>query len=800
VSKRHKDETVYAYRDETGALLYEIVRKKGSEAVRRPDPKNPGKFIWNLGETRRVLYRLHEIHAVHVSETVFFAPDEKQADVLRQNGLMATTNAFGAGHWDDGYGRQLAARPIVIIVTRDPEARDHAERVAVSITDRAQSVRLLQLADGVEAFFKARNTVGDLLNRIVTLSPYVPSSSGPIRVGVYESTSAGVFWYKPTKDGPVRTALTNFNALITHEIEIHDGSGECVRQFEVTATLKGRQVQFSLAAADFGGMNWVPQHLGAEAVIYPANSSEKHTRTAIQLLSAPVRKKRRYTHLGWAEIGGKWLYLHAGGAIGAAACDVNGPEGPTGPHVDDTKDLGGSEILLPESLRRYVLPNPPNGERLKAAIRASLRVLDIAPRRITVPILAAVYRSVLGQGDFALYLVGPIEVRKTELASRGQQHFGPDMDSRHLPGSWTSTANALEMCAFHAKDALITFDDFCPRGTQGDIERLNLLADRIFRGQGNNSGRQRLKADLTLAATKYPRGLVLSTGETVPTGQSLRGRLLIVDVGPDDVNLQQLTLCQQDGQDGLYAETLAAYIHWLAPQYDQARKSLQPAIQLRRPQFKAAGQHSRAPENLAHLAHGFDQFLIFAQSVDAITPARKEELWAEACKALKEADLRQMEYQTTSDPVQMYIDALRAALRSGQAHLVCDDMSHADDPEMWGWAGDFRDNLEPQGEFIGWLDHDDVYLQPENAFKIAKQMAREFGEPLMITQQTLQKRLRQKGMLKSRDHGRDRNVIRKTLNGVTRQTVLHLDSALFRDEAQQAQAAQNSQEEAAHGA
>src|SRR5262249_16765551 len=151
-------------------------------------------------------------------------------------------------------------------------------------------------------------------------------------------------------------------------------------------------------------------------------------------------------------------------------------------------------------------------------IRASLRLLDLAPRRITVPLIGAVYRSIHGAGDFGLFIVGPTGVRKTELASRGQQLFGAVMDSRNLPRSWSRTANAFEAYACLCKDAVFTIDDFWARGTSNDIERLNSQADRLFRGQGNNAGRQRMKADLNLAATKYPRGLLLSTGESVPTG------------------------------------------------------------------------------------------------------------------------------------------------------------------------------------------------------------------------------------------------------------------------------------------
>src|SRR5262249_57001791 len=106
------------------------------------------------------------------------------------------------------------------------------------------------------------------------------------------------------------------------------------------------------------------------------------------------------------------------------------------------------------------------------------------------------------------------------------------MDARPLPASWSSTGNALEGLAFTAKDALLVVDDFCPTGSTGDVQRYHKEADRLFRGQGNRAGRQRMRADTTLRPDKPPRGLALSTGEDVPRGQSLRARLLVLDVSP----------------------------------------------------------------------------------------------------------------------------------------------------------------------------------------------------------------------------------------------------------------------------
>jgi hypothetical protein len=58
----------YPYVDEHGELLFEVVRKTGKKfGQRRPD--GSGGWIWKLGATRRVLYRLPRVLASGVMST-----------------------------------------------------------------------------------------------------------------------------------------------------------------------------------------------------------------------------------------------------------------------------------------------------------------------------------------------------------------------------------------------------------------------------------------------------------------------------------------------------------------------------------------------------------------------------------------------------------------------------------------------------------------------------------------------------------------------------------------------------------
>ena len=67
-----------------------------------------------------------------------------------------------------------------------------------------------------------------------------------------------------------------------------------------------------------------------------------------------------------------------------------------------------------------------------------------------------------------------------------------------------------------------------------------------------------MSADSSQRPERAPRGLILSTGEDVPNGQSLRARLVITEFPKEQMNWPKLTDAQADAAKGLYAEAMAA--------------------------------------------------------------------------------------------------------------------------------------------------------------------------------------------------------------------------------------------------
>jgi hypothetical protein len=87
-----------------------------------------------------------------------------------------------------------------------------------------------------------------------------------------------------------------------------------------------------------------------------------------------------FDHTGWHLHGDQNVYLDAGGAIGSS-----------GPVADLVARLDGD-------LDRFALPDPPDGDALREAVRASLSLLDVASEEVSMALLAMVYRAPLVAG------------------------------------------------------------------------------------------------------------------------------------------------------------------------------------------------------------------------------------------------------------------------------------------------------------------------------------------------------------------------------------------------------------------
>jgi len=142
--ERARISATYDYFDETGVLLYQVVRLE-PKSFRQRQPRPEGGWRWDMQGVRRVLYRLPELLAAPVERTVLVVEGEKDADALARMGRVATTNVSGAGKWRPEYGEALRGRKVCILPDNDEPGHKHAEQVRDALVGVAGSVEIRPL-------------------------------------------------------------------------------------------------------------------------------------------------------------------------------------------------------------------------------------------------------------------------------------------------------------------------------------------------------------------------------------------------------------------------------------------------------------------------------------------------------------------------------------------------------------------------------------------------------------------------------------------------------------------------------
>lgn len=534
--------------------------------------------------------------------------------------------------------------------------------------------------------------------------------------------------------------------------------------------------------------NWSNKYWGTTTFIYPGAAKKENLRAAIDLyskLNGDIPKRVIYKFTGWKKIDDQWHYLTNSGAITAAGL------------VDTVEtDLGIGHVKF------YSLPAPLSEEQLKQAAVEVLALLDICPTKphIGAALLAAVARAPLGEChpiDFAIWLHGLTGSRKSELAALALAFFGK-FNSRRFPATWADSITDLEIKGHQTKDSIFSIDDYKPSVSKAEAEKLGKKAEDFVRGTGNQGARGRRTPTLGAIPAPFNRSLTIITGEDLPKGQSLLGRLLVIEIGRADVDNKQLTRLQLAADTGLFSGLMSSYIQWLAPRLDQLKQGFPAIVKQSRDktiQEGFASSHPRAPEIFANLVAGFDLFLDFLSDFELLSIDECNALLSSMEANLKQILFEQNTYQVEQDEVQRFLELLKAAFSSGNCHIAerfkkAPPKSH---PYFWGWrsAGKDLNNEEvfkPMGDCVGYLSEEtssspcEVWLAQENAFKIAAQFARNQGDSLLISAPSLWRRMVERGLvLKTETEtktGKTRSAVKQKVDG-TYHRVMILSADLF---------------------
>lgn len=551
----------------------------------------------------------------------------------------------------------------------------------------------------------------------------INACGGLSKVEFEERHSTGETIYVPTEK-----PICDFVVWPTQEILRDDGTAS-IRYIELEGILPdlSRLPKITMTMEDFGGMKWPGLMWGMKAAIQPFR--EKELRYCLQKMSqSGIPESSVYTFLGWKKIDNEWIYLHAGGAIGA----------------DNVR------IDLPEKLQNYRLPG--KVQDLNLAIKTSLKLLDIGPAKIMYPLVAMAFLSPLMESfrkagiepAVLLYIWGISGSKKSTIIALVLCLFGR-FDNKTLPASFRDTAMGIELMAFIAKDTLLPVDDLYPTQDPKEQQKLNGVLEYIMRNQGDRRGRSRLvpgKSDYALQSGHPPRGLVVASGEIQPLSGSSLARAYTCNITSDDLDNEKLKAAQD--QRDLLSQAMVGYLKWLAPQIDELSNTLSGRFdELRgkaREDAKVQGRHGRLNEAVADLYIGLEMFFKFAVESGAITQEDADAHLKIGWETLNQGADSQTEMAQRNDVSQIFIQAILALKAQHRVHFASMDGT----PPIWD-----QGIVPIKRELIGWgPDKDGIYyFLMDPAIKAVNELLRGQGENKFVRKDMVLVELEQKELL-----------------------------------------------------
>lgn len=723
---------IYHYVDKDGKPTFDVVRiwkpangdKKAKKTFRQcrrvyADREFPIYAATNdLPEEKRdVLYRLPQVlEAIKQGREILLVEGEKDVETLVDRGYDATTHAGGAKSatapaWHPLHSEYLRGAEVLIIPDCDDIGKEHALYVAGALKGIARRVRVADLTS-VWPEAPVKGDVSDMLGalgdekwktameRLIKETPDF-DATGKMSVAdlaaLYRTHVDGYEIFnnclcQSTGDGPKR--LANFSIIPYMQIVRDDGddltSEYLVDGFDRSGKpyprcrLKGSEYQDQQ-------MRWLQDKWGFGATVLPGNTVRSKVYYAMnEAAHYGAQRMTEYTHTGWRKLGGKWVYLYEGGAIGAE----------------------GVSVRLPRGLERYTLGG---GADIKAREGAQVTwdMRHIMPKRVYIPLMGMIFlspqREFLYNGgatpDVGLYLRGGTGAGKTVVTSLALSHFGDFRYNLPLPGSFHDTPKSQVAKGYYLKDMPFLIDDYHP-SDEKDRRSMNTMAQLMLRAI-SGMGRSTLSSDQELKAVKTPRCLAIMTGEDLPdVGPSGVARMYVVNLRPasddgrfpgDVPKTEALTKMQEKARKGYLVASMRGYIKWLARQADTLPDLLEEDYnRLRMHAMRNnPGQHDRMPGALAHIMLGYSSMLRYLRDADVITTEQMASEIQDAWRVLLDTGREQAAEMAEDKPTARFITIMSSLIGSGQLKMLDKNKEPRDGQRVGGYKNNDYYYLDP---------------------------------------------------------------------------------------------------------
>ena len=525
---------------------------------------------------------------------------------------------------------------------------------------------------------------------------------------------------RTNRQGSNERKLCNFVPWLVREVTMDDGVETTTRIALTGVHESGRSLpEVEIPTEDLSSFNWLNRYWGIDCIIEPGTMVKDIIRYAIQTTAHNATRSTVYTVTGWREMEDGWQFLMPG---------------------DDALT-----VSLPGKMQGYTMEH----NWAPVDIATSLALLDskVAPPEFLFPMLAFAFLTPLNhflklaghEPKFVLFLVGKTGSRKSTLAALFLSFFGR-FTGTELPLSFRDTGNSILYHAFSLKDVLTCIDDFHPTGRQEE-NKLTASAQSVMRAYGDRTGRGRLRADSSPMEARPPQGNAIITGEFPPDiGESGTARYFSLEMHDGDVNLDDLTMFQEEASKGALQRCMFSFVEWLKECCLCTKERETKFIAALKKQFEARRSvfqkecpdcHGRVPESAAWLEIGMELYLNFTAARLELQKSDLDGYRNQLHEILVRLCKQQAKNVRLDRPTHKFIRKLYALLESGQCCLL---NRYTTD-----------DYIPPN--CIGYEDDMFIYLHSEPAHRLVRKFCEEQGESFSISNKELLKQMAEEGLL-----------------------------------------------------
>lgn len=536
--------------------------------------------------------------------------------------------------------------------------------------------------------------------------------------------------------------------------EMTDRSRPVVTYYDLRVSREdaGPVVVDTVSADDFDKLTWLERQELAEipqVLAATGQTARGDIVTSIRLGSDRFPTIPAYSRLGWHCREGRWLYVHGGGAW--------------------TKDGPLDVPVYGDGLGIFTMAPPPEDETAgRRAFEALWQLFGMTPDKFAAVEIGAVFRSAMGRPSGSCTYVAVNRSGKSGHMAFLTQCWAPSVRWNTLPfnaGKAFATPAYVEYVHHTFGDMFVGWDDMAPTGSARErADYFDLFARSLFNGA--SKGRMGIKDNKIVARARLrPRAFGGLSAEDVTAVESAQNRTHLLQLSRGEFDPKAFAAADADGGPSDRSALMSAFVIWWAARMPAHAYVSELEHRFAADLAAATEAPGRYVESSADKAAGLFCGLQFALSRGWVSEDRSRELWERAWAGLCESLRAQVDAGVGQSMADRIRDSILDGLAVGAVHVMDVHGEMPKGAQSLGWRGEYA-----QGNGIGWVDGERLFLLPSAAAAFVARYSAEAGAPIEITARAMGEALETAGYITGSDRNQNgrrvhRHTIQKKITG-----------------------------------